>query len=374
MNKFKWWRSLAALIVVAAVVLSGCTDSKSPKERLEASLAKSSDIKSYSFKGSLQIEDLTIPQDIAASEQDAAGALMAANMLKNAELSWTGSYRADPMLMDMNLTLAIKGDMAITFTVPIVMNEKKIWIKIPNIPMLPIPEDVVDKYLELDLEQLAKESGQQMPQIDLDTSKKFVNDVSGIVFNNVDEKQYLSAVSVKDAGLPDDAGIDEAIQLHVTKDQLQPFLLTVVNKIAPEVIDLLSKNEEYRNMFGLKQEDLDAAKKQLADAQKGTLSKDLEEMKKALKSMDLKANIGMDKDDYPVYTDMNLQAGFEENGQPGSIGLKVVSQQSDINKEVKFANGEPDPKNIITIQQLQEKMGGLMGSGIESQSSAGTAN
>lgn len=358
MVKSKVWLSLVALILTAAVVLSGCTSSKTPKEALEASLAKSSDIKSYSFKGSLKVNELNFP-DEATEGEDAFGTAMALNFLKNAELSWTGAYQSNPMMTEVNLSLTLKGDMAITINIPVVMNDKKIWVKIPSLPIFPLPDTITNKFLELDLEQLAKESGQPIPKVDLDTTQKFSNDVLGVVFKNVEEKDYLSSIEPKEAGLPEDAGLDKAIQLHVTKERLESFIKTAVEKIAPEIIDLLSNNQAYKDMFQLKQEDLDKYKKELSEAQSGDLSKNLEELKKTLKSLDLKANIGIDGDDYPVYTDLTLKAGIEEDGKSGNIDLKAVSQMSDINKEVKFTIGEP--KDTITMEQLQEQLGGLFG-------------
>ncbi|MFC5700656.1 hypothetical protein ACFPVX_05115 [Cohnella faecalis] len=358
MVKSKVCLSLMALLLMTAVVLSGCTSSKTPKEALEASFAKSSDIKSYSFKGTLKVNELNLP-DQAVDEENSFGTSMGIKLLKNADLSWTGVYQAEPMMSEVNLSLMLKGDMPITINIPVVMNDKKIWVKIPSIPIFPLPDTITNKFLELDLEQLAKESGQPIPKVDQNTTKKLGNDVLGIVFNNVEEKDYLSSIKPKEAGLPEDAGLDQAIQLHVTKEQLEPFIKTAVEKIAPEIIDLLSKNQAYKDAFQLKQEDLDKYKKELSEAQSGDLSKKLEEMKKTLKALDLKANIGIDGDDYPVYTDFALKAGIEQGGKSGNIDLKAVSQMSDINKEVKFTIGVP--KDIITMEQLQEQLGGLFG-------------
>lgn len=107
------------------LVLSGCTKDKSPKDALQSSMSKSSDIKSYNFKGSMKFEDFNFPDDTMSASEAAA----MVNMLKSAELSWTGGYRADPMLMEMNLQLALKGDLAVTFNVPMVITEKKFGSK-----------------------------------------------------------------------------------------------------------------------------------------------------------------------------------------------------------------------------------------------------
>lgn len=57
---------LAAIMML--VLISGCTDSKSTKDTLSDALKKSSEIKSYSLKGSLNLSDLKLPE--AASGED----------------------------------------------------------------------------------------------------------------------------------------------------------------------------------------------------------------------------------------------------------------------------------------------------------------
>jgi hypothetical protein len=359
--KSKLTFAILAILLTVAVVLSGCTKDKSPKEALQASLSKSSDIKSYNFKGNMKFEDFNFPEkDMSANK---AAAII--NTLKSAELSWTGVYRADPMMMEMNLQLALKGDMAINFTIPIIITTEKVWIKIPNIPMLPIPEGLVGKFVELDLKKLAEQSGQPMPSLDIGKSQKLINDVLAIAFKHIEEESYLSSVKVKEAGLPEGVDVDQVVQFHLNKEQIEPLVNTIIDKIAPEVIDLLISNEQYRNLLQLKPEDLDAAKKGLKDLKSGEVSKGLANMKKELKSLDIKAIIGIDKKEYPVYIDTTIKAAIESKDLTGSFAFKVVSQNSNINGEVKFEIGEPKGDAVITLDQLLAQLGGMFGGSVD---------
>lgn len=353
---------LLSLLLTVAVVLSGCTaKDKSPKEALQASMSKSSDIKSYNFKGSMKFEDINFPQEDMSADEAAA----IVNMLQSAELSWTGAYKADPMMMEMNLKLDLKGDLAISFTVPIIMTTEKIWVKIPNIPMLPIPEDIQNKFVELDLKELAEQSGQPMPTIDVGKSQAMVNDMMEIIFKHIDEETYLTSVDKKDAGLPEDVTVDQVVQFHMEKAQIEPLVNTVIDKIAPEIIELLSTNEEYRNMLQLKPEDLEEAKKGLAEVKDGEVSEGLAEMNKELKSLNVIANIGIDKNEYPVYTDMKIDAAIESEEATGSFAIKVVSQNTNVNGDVKFEIGQPKAEEIVSMEELQEQMGGMFGGSME---------
>ncbi|MCD9022677.1 hypothetical protein [Cohnella silvisoli] len=357
MFKSKLGFVVLSILLTVAIVLSGCTKDKSPKEALQSSMSKSAEMKSYNFKGNMKFEDINFPQEDMSANEAAA----VINTLKSAELSWTGAYRADPLLMEINLQLALKGDLAVTFNVPIVMTGEKVWVKIPNIPMLPIPEDVVGKFVELDLKKLAEESGQTLPSMDVGKSQKLINDVLAIVFKNVEEKDYMTEIKVKDAGLPADVDVNQVVQFHMDKSQIEPFVNTVIDKIAPEIIDLLSKNEDYRNLLQLKQQDLDDAKKALSDVKSGEVADGLAEMKKELKSLEIKSNIGFDKKEYPVYTDATIKAAIESADLTGSMGIKVVSQITGINSEVKFEIGEPKGADVIPMDQLEEKLGGMFG-------------
>jgi flagellar motor protein MotB len=352
---------LLTFLLTVAVVLSGCTkDEVSPKAALQASMSKSSDIKSYNFKGSMKFEDFNFPEEDMSADEAAA----IISTLKSAELSWTGAYKADPMMMEMNLKLDLKGDLAISFTIPIIMTTEKVWVKIPNIPMLPIPDNVKNKFVELDLKELAEQSGQTIPTMDIGKSQQLGNDILEIVFKHVEEETYLTSVAVKDAGLPADVtNVDQVIQFNMDKAQIEPFVKTIVEKIAPELIELLSSNEEYRNMLQLKPEDLEEAKKSLAEVKDGEIAEGLAEMDKELKSLNIKSIIGIDKDNYPVYTDAKIAAAIESEDLTGSFAIKVISQNTNINGDVKFEVGEPKGDDVLTLEELQEQMGGLLGSG-----------
>ncbi|MBB6733996.1 hypothetical protein [Cohnella zeiphila] len=353
-------KSLAAvlsILMTLVLVLTGCSSSDSPKDSLQKAMEKSADIHSYELSGSLKLADLKLPEEVM-QEEGAAGAL---GFLTNTEISWTGAYQADPMLMELTMKISISGDLAMSFQIPIIMNKEKMWIKIPNIPMLGLPEDMVGKFIELDLKQMAEDQGAEWPgNADVGNMTKLANDVYAIVFKHVDEKTYLSNPKPEDAGVPKDKA-KSVVQLHMTKDQVEPFVNTLVKDIAPEVIDLLAKNEQYRNMLQLKPEDLDEAKKQLSETGDQDIKDAMAEFDKSVKELDVTANIGIDKDGYASYDDLTVKANIEDNGQSGSGTLKIVTEMSNINGDVKFENGEPKADQILSEDQLNQALGGFFG-------------
>lgn len=341
------------------MVLAGCSRSEPPKEILRKAFDKSAQIQSYAFSGSLKFEELDLPVEAVPEEE--AGARMGLALLKNAEVSWNGAYRADPMLAEINLKVSVKGDMEMSFTLPIVMNPEKVWIKVPDIPLLPLPPDIVGKFVELDLKKLAEEQGTPltpMPQTDVDVMRKLGNELLDIVFKHLDEKTYLSTLKKEEAGLPDSADVKKAVRFRLTKEQIRPFLQTFIENIAPEVIELLSK-EEYRNLLQLKQEDLDVWKKQLESFNTDELEKGMEEFNQNIETFDMTANLGVNGDGYVSYTDLSVRvAGRDESGRTGKIGIKVVMEQTDINRDVTFEYGVPE--DVLTLEELMEQFGAGM--------------
>ncbi|CAI6083051.1 hypothetical protein [Cohnella sp. JJ-181] len=357
---FKQKKALAAIAALLVLfLLAGCTGSKSPEETLQDALKKSSQITSYSMNGSLQLSDLKLPE----SAEDDQYTSMVGGILGNVELSWTGGYRKDPMLAEINLQVAIKGDLAMTVSVPIIMNEQKLWVKVPNIPMLGLPAEIVGKYIEVDLKELAAQQGGDIQSLDIGTTQKLVNDISAIVFKHVDEDTYLKDVAVKDAGVVSE-NLKKVVQMHVTKDQVEPLIQTVVNDIAPEIIDLLSKNEEYRKLLKIEQSDLDEAKKSLAESKDSDISKDLEEFKKSVQTLDILSNIGIDDKGYASYSDAKVAFAGTDAGQSASGTVKIVQELTDINGDVQLS-GEPKAEDVLTDEQLSQLgLPGLGGSGL----------
>lgn len=351
MAKSKVWLALVSLLLTAVLVVTGCTSkTKSPTEALQASFVKSGEIKSQSFSGSVKIEELKIP------ETNEMGTVQMLSMLKDSEFSWTGAYRADPMHLEMTLTLALKGDMSFNLNMPIVMNQDKVWVKIPSIPILPLPEEITGKFLELDLKQLMEESGQAVPSFDPVKNQKFSNDVLSIIFDNIDEEAYLTNVKVKEAGLPDGVNAKQVVRFELSKEQIEPFIYNVIDKIAPEIITLLSNNAEYRDLAGLTQDELEEAKKGLSEVSKADISKGMEEFNKGVKSFDMTSNLAIDAKEYLVYSDFLFRIELDVEGETGTVALKGVSESKDINSDVKleYADG---PKDVITMEQLEELMG-----------------
>lgn len=354
---------LAACLLLLAVVFAGCTkDEKSPAELLEMSLTNSGDVKTYNFAGSLKLGELTLPAGL--TESDGASVFgMPASTLTGLKLSWTGVYSSEAKRTELKLVIGLGGDLPLNLTVPVISTPDKLWIKIPELGLFfPfLPEGMAGKFVEIDLKALAAASGQTVPAVDPGQAQKLIGEFLQIFLKHVDEETYLSFVEAAELGAPAELKIKQALRLQLGKDQLEPLVKTMVDKVIPEAIDLLAANEAYRNMLGLTPEQLADAKQKLDGARQQDVPEAFAGLKQHLKAFDAKSTFGINGDEYPVYNRTEVAVEWDQNGEPVKLAFQVDNQMTNINGDAVFEYEQIDPNDIIPLQQLQELLGGLLG-------------
>ncbi|WP_438348271.1 hypothetical protein ACP8HI_22035 [Paenibacillus sp. FA6] len=346
------------LLLTMAVVLTGCGSKQSPKEALQNAAGNTAKMTSYEMKSKVIIEDLKFN---APELVDDASVGMVMTMLKNAELTVDGYYQADPMQTELTVGLNLKGDMAMSFTIPMVVTKEKVFIKIPSIPMLPLPESIVNKYLELDLKELAEQSGTELNLDTLDTEKsqKLASEISDVVFKEYEEAKYFKDIAVKDANLPEGVEAKQVVQFQVTNDNVEEAIKILVNKALPNIISVIDK-DEYRELLGLKAEDVKELKDELASLDEAEFNQGLEEMKKYLKINTFNLNTAINKKDFTTYQDivMDIEVNDPETNQEMKLALKGYNQYLNINEKQTFKIGIPSGDEVITMEQFQKEFGG----------------
>jgi hypothetical protein len=358
MNK-KFAIMVLTLILTMTVVLTGCSSKQEPKEALQGAAVNTAKMTSYELKSKVVIEDLKI---VAPDLVDDASVGTVLSMLKNAELTVDGYFRADPMQTELTLGLNLKGDMAMTFTVPMVMTKEKLFVKIPSIPFLPLPETIVGKYLELDLKELAEQEGAALNLDTLDTEKtqKLGNEIITSLFAEYDEASYFKDIAVKDANLPEGVEANQVVQFYVTNDNIKEAITILVEKALPNILTIIDK-DEYRELLGLKAEDIKEMKDQLDTLSKEDFNKGLEEMQKYLKINNFNVNTAINKKEFTTYQDlvMDFEVNDPETNQEMKLALKGYNQYLNINEEQTFKIGIPSGDDVITMEQFEKEFGGL---------------
>ncbi|MEK3899894.1 MULTISPECIES: DUF6612 family protein [unclassified Paenibacillus] len=357
MNK-KWGLSAAALLLTAAVILPGCAKKEEPKAALTSAAAKATAMTSYEMKTKLVINDLSI--DTGTNEADASTGQML-SMLKNAELTIDGVYQAEPMQTEMTTVLNLKGDMAMSFTVPMVMTGQKLYVKVPSIPFLPIPETIVNKFVELDLKQLAEEQGAEFNPAQMDAQKvqKLSNEVMNTLLGEYDQAKYFNDIKPKDAGLPEGVEAKQVVQFQVTNDNVKEALTILVNNAMPKIIDILGK-EEYKDLLQVEPAKLAEAKEQLQSSEaRAEFDKSLADLNKYLTINQFHLNTAVNKDDYPVYQDMlmDIKVNDPDKGENVTLSMNASNQYSKINEKQTFKIGIPQGDDVITLEELQQQFG-----------------
>jgi hypothetical protein len=360
MNK-KWGLSAAALLLTAAVILPGCASKQeAPKEVIKSAAVKATAMSSYEMKSKFTINDLTIE---TPKDESAALTSQILSMLKNAEITVDGVYQADPMQTELTLVLNLKGDMSMSFNVPMVMTSEKLYVKIPSIPFVPIPETILNKFVEIDLKALAEQEGTEFNPNSLDSQKmqKLSNEVMDSVLAEYDEKKYFNEINPKDANLPEGVEAKQVIQFQVTNDNVKEAITIFVNNALPKIIDIVSK-EEYKDMLQINDADLAKAKEELTSGEARTeFDKSLADLNKYLTINQFHYNTAINKDGFPVYQDLLMDIKVNDPEQGGNVAFSVngTGQYSKINEKPQFKIGIPQGDDVITMDQLEEQFGSL---------------
>lgn len=360
MNK-KWGLSAAALLLTAAVILPGCgSKQEAPKEALKSAATKAATMSSYELQSKFAINDLTIE---TANDESAAMTTQVLSMLKNADITVDGVYQAEPRQTELTLVLNLKGDMSMSFNVPMVMTAEKLYVKIPSIPFVPLPETIINKFVEVDLKALAEQEGAEFNPDALDSEKmrKFSTEVMDTVLAEYDEGKYFKEISLKDANLPEGVEAKQVVQFQVTNDNVKEALTILVNNALPKIFDILSK-EEYKDMLQINAEDLAEAKKEITSSDaRAEFDKGLADLDKYLTINQFHYNTAVNKDGFPVYQDilMDLKVNDPEDGTNVAFSVNGTGQFSKINDKPDFKIGIPQGDDVITMDQLEEQFGGL---------------
>lgn len=356
----KWGLSAAALLLTAAVILPGCgSKQEAPKEAIKSAASKMTTMSSYEMKSKFTINDLTIE----TTEAEDAMTSQVLSMLKNADITIDGVYQAEPMQTELTMVLNLKGDMSMSFNVPMVMTTEKLYVKIPSIPFVPLPETILNKFVEIDLKQLAEQEGTEFNPSTMDTQKmqKLSNEVVDAVLAEYDEDKYFNDIDPKDANLPLGLDAKQVVQFQVTNDNVKEAITILVNNALPKIIDIVSK-EEYKDMLQISDTDLANAKEEITSGEtKAELDKSLADLDKYLTVNQFYYNTAINKDGFPVYQDllMDIKVSDPEEGTNVGFSVNGTGQYSKINEKAEFKIGIPQGDDVITMDQLEEQFGSV---------------
>lgn len=355
---------LLTLLLTVSLALTACSSKQEPKEALKTAAANASKLTSYEMKSNFTINELSYkPQDQSTQDPTVTQFM---SMLKDAQLNITGVYQAEPMQTEMTLGIELKGDMGMTFNIPMVVTAEKMYVKVPSIPFLPIPETLVNKFVEIDLKQLAEQEGTEWNPSAMDAAKtqKLSNELMDAVLSEYDQNKFFKNLDTKDAQLPEGVDAKQVVQFTVNNDNVKEAVTVLVTKALPKVIDIISK-DEYREVLQLTQEDIDQAKSdlKLTEEDKAEMEKDLDKLKDVLTINAFNIDFALDKQDFPVYQKMNADVLIKDPDTKDEIKLAFTASNTytKINEKPAFQINIPSGDDVIKMDELEELMNSSYG-------------
>ncbi|REK69449.1 hypothetical protein [Paenibacillus paeoniae] len=334
------------MIIVLTMIIAGCSSSAPPKAALEAATAKTMAAESYKLSMTLQLDELDFP-DTGGSNIWLFTPTQIAGIVKDATIKADVTYASEPMRADVNLEVILPSMMDMKLVVPMILTEKKLYIQVPALPLFGIPDSVVGKYLQFDLDDLAKQEGADKLNLNIVDLLKMMQDLFSTLMKHADEKTYFSNVKAEEAGLPKDLKVDQIVKFAIDEDQYPQTVETII-KALPEILDILMNNEAYLQAAGIEKADLEEMKANL-DTKKTEL---LNLLQNDLKFNALELTGGI-KDKYLVYQGgkISVQKTNPESGMDSKFGGTFSAQYSELNKKVEF----PElPTDALTKDQLTE--------------------
>ncbi len=334
---------LLSMLLVTVLLVAGCSGAKAPKDLLQEAFTKNADVKTSSFD-----LGMTLAVESKSENMDEETA-MAMALLKNAKLSAKGKYDAEKERLETLVTFEITGDMNMSINVPIILEGQKLYVKVPNIPFFPVPTDLVDKYILIDMKELEEQGLTEQNAADVEMLQGLVKEVMAVVLEDFGNEKYVSELK-KDA-FPAGVTGEHVLQVKVTDDMLKDALTTFIQTTMPKVLKVVEQ-EKYMTALSLTKEDLDQARTEL-DASKITEA-DLAEMREELVLNELLYTLAIDKNSYVTHQNLGLDVHVKEID--ATFKVSVFANQTDINTPLEFEMAIPAEGDVVKMDELGQYM------------------
>lgn len=339
----KWLIPLFALILLLS--MTACGQNKSAYETLKQGTAKLAEADSFEYSGTLAFK---VDAKTASAEENA----QMMQMLSNIEVKFSGVQYKKAKQASVNLELNLKGDMSFSLSVPVIVDNEDVYVKIPQIPMLPLPETVTGKYVHLtkaDIEQLSDEAVKSKPQVDPAKQKQLSKELEGVFAKHFKEDDNLVKVSVKKSSAEVPDHVKQVVEYSITNDNFPPLIEKVVKNLIPDIITVLKK-PEYQDITGVQADALESYRKSLDGFT-------TDELKKQLTVNEAIAQFGVDGSGYLSYLRDKFDfTATEENGDKSNTGIDLTFSATQINK-TKAEIAIPKAEETISLTDLQEQFG-----------------
>lgn len=368
MKKTRLASVLLALLLILALPFSQAnaasskdvTDSsQSLIDLLKEVYANEQNLDSYKFDGNINL-GLILPE----TEEVEPEVAVVFEMLKDIQIDISGAYKKDPMQLEATIDLTLKGDIETKLSIPLVMTQEKMWIKLPQSPLLPLPEELKGKFIEFDLSELAELSGEPATALDYELQTKMNSDIMNL-FVELLGKDFYKEVDPSTVEIPEGIEADKVIKFELTNETIKPFIEILFNDMLPKFVELLEK-PEYVEALGLTAEDVKLLKESLS-SEEINVDEVVAEFNKFLKINKLEEIIVITEDNYISYDEGTIDFTIlVEEKEAFTLKLSSVQTKSNVNEKFDFTIGIPSGENVLPFEKLLEmEEAALTNSGIK---------
>lgn len=304
------------------------------------------EIKSYEMTSDMKLE-IRLSDELAGIDEEFA---MIADALKNIEMKMEGSYQLNPMIMELDVTLALTN-LNMSFDMPIRITEDKMLMKLPEIPGVPLPDEIAGKFIEFDLATLEELSGGTMTTIpsNMALEMEFAKVIYDIVIDHFTDGFYefvdLDAISYSNS-----IDAKNVVKFELTNADLKRFLIIFVEDFLPEFLEALD-DPKFIEYLGMTEEEFEYMKMDLELLQE-TLLESIADIEDVLNINELKVYSVISQDNYIEHNTMNIDVDFEAEGITFGFGIYSTDERKNINGTPTFKYGNINPNDIISFEEL----------------------
>lgn len=333
-------------IVFLSRILDGSNESTGNPEvakLLEEVYANEYELDTYAFEGSFDI-GLLMPD---MGELDAETAAIF-DTLKDIKMDMNGVYKKDPMQFEATISLHLKGMINQTFTMPMVMTADKMWLKFPETDLLPLPEEIKGKFIEMDLAALGAEIGQTF---DFEQQMELSKEMTSILVEKLGAHFY-EEVATDSVTVPAGVEAHKVIKFEITNEDIEKFLDVVINDLLPKFTEMMA-SPEYQAALGLTEEDA-AMLEEGVDMSGFDLQAVVKEISNYLTINKFEEFIVITQDNYIGYDVMNVDLTIGVMGENFGLTMGYDLVKKDMNKPVNFQIGIPSGDQVVPYETLME--------------------
>lgn len=338
--------SVFLVFLVGVLLLAACSKLE-PHLVLLESYGKTAKLEGSSF-------DVSFKVNVDGDIEDPSQAQII-DMVNNSDLRVYGAYSTPDKRAEVVLNLQVKGDMSFGVELPIIINDKDIYIKIPNTPFFPIPEEYVGKYLKVSADDLPDETLKSDTDLfgNQEEVTKLFQEIAKVVLSDLKSTSVLSMLEKEDipSGM---TGVEKVVQAKLTDGNLDEFATVLTETTLPKLVELLTKEENLKTLNTFSEEPVTSEEiRELTSKENiATFREGIEEIRSDVTLEEVSAKLGVGKSGYIEKQHVTVSVTLKDEADfSGTVTVEVKGSSSDFNKP-QFKYDVPSESNTISLEDM----------------------